>query len=348
MNRLALCLLPLLVSLCAAQAPTTGTANPAFDDLEVEVKAYMRLARCQAAAVAVSRDGRLLLSRGYGWRDRDKREPTPVDALFRLGSVTKPITAAVVKELVRDGRLRLDSKLLDVLFTGEARGKLNGRLSRVTIGHLLAHQGGWDARRSFDPVFNDLQAQKDLRLGRPATPDDIVRWFLPRPLDFDPGSRTVYSNFGYCLLGRVVEKVTARKFEEATTELVLKPWKIEDIRAARTLPRHRHEREVWYPVQDAMFSLEVMDSCAGLVASAPAMCEFLHRYWLSGDRRETGSKGEFVFVGSLQGTTAVVMQRPSGANVVALFNNRRNDDPEGDQKALVKRLGPAVDLAVKD
>lgn len=344
----ALSLLPILVHLSFASTLATCTADPVFDDVEVEVKAYMRLARCQAAAVAVSRDGRLLLSRGYGWRDRDKRQPTLADALFRLGSVTKPITAAVVKELVRDGRLHLDSKLLDVLYKGEARGKLNGRLSKVTIGQLLTHQGGWDSRRSLDPVFNDRTAQRELKLSRPATPADIVRWFLPRPLEYDPGSRTVYSNFGYCLLGRVVEKVTAKKFEEAMAALVLKPWKIEDIRLARTQPRKRHPREVWYPVPDAMFSLEVMDSSAGLAASAPAMCEFLHHYWLSGDRREPGAKGEFVFVGSLQGTTAVVMQRPNGANVTALFNNRRDDDSESDQKALVKRLVTAVDRAVKD
>jgi N-acyl-D-amino-acid deacylase len=305
----------------------------------------MELARSQAAAVAVSRDGKLLFSRGYGWRDYERREETRPDTIFRIGSIAKPVTAAAVKELIREGKLEPGTRVFDLLKI-EAKGRRDARLSRVTVAHLLEHKGGWDARWSIDPVFHDLKAQCDLKLKRPCTPDDIVRWFLPCPLDFTPGSKTAYSNFGYCVLGRVVEKVTARKYEEAMPDLVLRPWGIEDIRVGRTRPRHRHEREAYYPVSDSVLSLEALDSCAGLTASAPALCEFMDRYWLSGDRREPGTRGAFVFVGSLQGTTAVAAQRPDGVNFAVLFNNRRDRDPEGDQKALL-RLGPAIDKAVR-
>lgn len=337
----------MLVPLSVGQTPRTGKADPAFDDVEREVRTHMELVRSQAAAVAVSRDGKLLYSRGYGWRDGDRREKTPPDAIFRIGSVAKPVTAAVVKELIREGKLEPGTKVFDLLKI-DTKSRRDERLSRVTVAHLLNHKGGWDVKWSIDPVFHDLKARNDLKLKRPCTPDDIVRWYLPCRLDFSPGARTVYSNFGYCVLGRVVEKAAGKKFEEAMADLVLNPWKIEDIRAARTLQRHRHEREVWYPVPDSLLSLEALDSCAGLAASAPALCEFMHRYWLSGDRREAGTKGSFVFVGSLQGTTAIVVQRPDGVNVAVLFNNRRDKDPEGDQKALLKRLGPAVDQAVKE
>src|SRR5262249_42701206 len=151
-------------------------------------------------------------------------------------------------------------------------------------------------------------AQREMRLKNACTPSDMVRWWAARPLDFDPGARVAYSNFGYCVLGRVVEKVTEKSFGEAMTEHVLKPWKIEDIRVARTLARDRPDREVSYPVADSLLSLEAMDSCAGLSASAPALCELMHRYWLSGDRRREGQTGSWVTVGSLQGTTAVVQQ----------------------------------------
>jgi len=83
------------------------------------------------------------------------------------------------------------------------------RLNQITVGHLLAYKGGWDATMAFDPFTLLREIEKRLRLGRRPRPADVVRYMLVEPLQFDPGARVVYSNFGYCVLGRVIEKAEA-------------------------------------------------------------------------------------------------------------------------------------------
>src|SRR2546423_1495171 len=90
----------LLAGLAAPPARAEG-----FDAGEREVRACMGLVRSRAAEVAVSRAGKLVYSRAFGWRDGAGKVPTPPDALFRMGTATKPSTAAAIKELVRAGKL---------------------------------------------------------------------------------------------------------------------------------------------------------------------------------------------------------------------------------------------------
>jgi CubicO group peptidase (beta-lactamase class C family) len=185
-------------------------------------------------------------------------------------------------------------------------------------------------------------------LKRPVGPQDLVRWMMSRRLDFDPGTRTAYSNLGYCILGRAIEKASGNSYDEAITELVLKPNKITDIHVGRTSPRDRPEREVWYPMTEGPFSIEVFDSCAGLSSSAPALSAFLGRYWMSGERREAGGRERWLFMGSLPGSLALAQQRLDGIDVVALFNNRRERSNDADQRLLLKKLTTAIDQAVQE
>jgi N-acyl-D-amino-acid deacylase len=326
-----------------AAPPMTGKADPAFADLDREVLAFMERTRAQAAAVAVSRDGTLLYSRGYGHRDRARRAPTPPDAVFRIGSVTKPVTAAAALELVREGKLDLDAKVFDVLkLESLARGRIDSRWKQATVRHLLEHKGGWDKDRTFDPMFRGPLIQRDLGLARRLTPADVIRWMLSRPLQFDPGEREAYSNFGYCLLGRVIEKASGKSYGEAVTEFVLKPWEIDDIRLAKSPA----ERAVWYAPTDGLPPLELLDSCGGLTASAPALAAFLRRYWPDGSRREKGQPFQGHFFGSLSGGTALAQQRADGVDVVVLLNARRDRQAEADQQLLLKKVTAAVDKAI--
>ncbi|HLU38932.1 MAG TPA: hypothetical protein VK081_06075 [Planctomycetota bacterium] len=89
--------------------------------------------------------------------------------------------------------------------------------------------------------------------------------------------------------------------------------------------------------------MEVLDSCAGLIASAPALCAFLDHYWLSGEPRK-GERQHCFFFGSLPGTTALVRQHPAGWNAAVLMNARRPYDFERDNQALLE----AVDAALAD
>ncbi len=98
----------------AAEPPITGTANPTFAKLDEAILAQMKLLDATAATVAISREGKLLYSRGYGWSDEAKKIPTQPDALLRIASISKPITAAAIKQLVRDKKLALDAKVFSL------------------------------------------------------------------------------------------------------------------------------------------------------------------------------------------------------------------------------------------
>jgi N-acyl-D-amino-acid deacylase len=345
------CLVVPLSCLAAAAAtaeerPVTGTAVPAFRPLDDAVLRFMDTIHCQAATAAVSRDGKLLHARGYGWRDEGRHQPTPPDALLRIASVSKPITAAEVKTLIREKKLSLETRVFPLLGLRPYNGKEgDARLANVTVGHLLEHKGGWDADKSFDPMFMTGEIAKALRLKGPVTPANVVEYMLAQPLQFAPGERSAYSNFGYCVLGRVIEKVTGRPYGDAVRRDILRPLGVKDIKLGHSAARDRDPREVWYPVADDAFSLEVLDAHGGWIASAPALCRFLDAYWIDGAPRRPGEDGEWTFFGSLPGTTAMVHQRPDGLNIAVLLNGRRDDTLDDDGRLLLESVDRAVDRA---
>lgn len=332
------------VPAAAADRPATGKPIPGFEPLEAAVDRFMELVDCQAATVAVSKDGHLLYSRGFGWQDQRKKKPTPPDALMRIASVSKAITATMIRTAVRSKLLTLDAKAFDLIGVRPSGGRVaDPRVRQITVAQLLDHKGGWDSGQSFDPMFRTRQIAADLKISGPVTPAHVVQYMLTQPLQFAPGERSAYSNFGYCVLGRVLEKVYHKSYLECVQQLIARPLGAGDIKLGHSSTAKRDPREVWYPVLDGMFSVEVMDSHGGLIASAPALCRFLDAYWISGEPRRPGQWGSYQFFGSLPGTTAIVRQRRDGFNVAVLLNNRRNESFKQDNERLGKWLDEAVD-----
>ena len=109
-------------------------------------------------AVAVVKDGRLILARGYGWADVESHEPVAPDSLFRIASLSKSLTAAAILKLVEDHRLGLDDRVFPLLAMGPAR---DPRLARITVRNLLQHTGGWDRDQTFDPMFRSLEIARN-------------------------------------------------------------------------------------------------------------------------------------------------------------------------------------------
>ena len=326
----------------AAERPVSGERDPAFAALDASLLRFMDRIDAAAATVAVSRAGRIVYSAGYGWRDAARKKPVAPDALMRIASISKPITAAAVRDLAAEGRLTLEAKAFALLDIRPPRGtEPDPRLAEITVGHLLNHQGGWDSTTTFDPMFRSGKIERGLGLKRPARSRDAVRFMLTQPLQFDPGTRSAYSNFGYCVLGRVIEAVTGRPYRRAIEQDLLGPLGIDDIRVGRT--RKRHPREVAYPVPPDAFPLEIHDANGGLIASAPALCRFMRHYWMSGRRREPGQRQRWLFFGSLPGTTAMVSQRPDGTDVAVLLNARRDEHVEEDNAELSRVVNAALD-----
>ncbi len=170
---------------------------------------------------------------------------------------------------------------------------IDPRIDEIKIRHLLEHAGGWDRNFSYDPMF--MSREIALAMGTPAPADCLtfIRYMLGQPLDFDPGSQYAYSNFGYCVLGRVIEKVSGMAFEDYVQTHILEPIEDDNMYIGHSLLEYKHAGEVHYYGTEAElaqsvfpeireftpwpyggFYLEAMDSHGGWIASATDLVRF--------------------------------------------------------------------------
>ena len=280
----------------APQNVMTGKPVESLASFDRMMQDFLAEHRIVGASVAVTDQGRLVLARGYGYADVAAREPVQPTSLFRIASISKPVTAVAVLQSVEQGKLSLDDKVFDVLDYSadiDAAGeKFDERLRDVTIRHLLEHRGGWDRGQSFDAMFQSVRFAQQLDVPAPAGAVDVIRAMFSHPLDFAPGERYAYSNFGYNLLGRVIEKLSGQEYEEYVKEHVLAPIGVRSMRIGASRLDGRAEEEVRYyhpgsgesvfaadlgePVPWAYggWHLEAMDSHGGWIASAVDLARF--------------------------------------------------------------------------
>ena len=164
--------------------------------VRAKVDAQAAAGRLQGA-VLVARNGTVIYSDAKGLADRENRTPNSLDTKFRMGSMNKMFTATAVMRLVQAGRVKLDAPLGTYLTDYANRDVA----TKVTIHHLLTHTGG--TGDIFGPEF----AAHRLEL---KTLGDYVKLYGARGLEFEPGSKWEYSNYGFLLLGAMVERCPGR------------------------------------------------------------------------------------------------------------------------------------------
>ena len=271
--------------------PVTRPASPGtteFDRLISELIAKWEL---PGGAVGVVESGRLVLARGYGYADVERTVPVAPDMRFRIASVSKPITAVAVLRLVDDGHLSLDDQAVALLDHIVSPAELTDpRIKDITVRMLLQHSAGWEPD-GYDPMFDTTEIARAAGTSPPAGPQTIIRHMLTQELDYTPGTKHVYSNFGYCILGRIIERVTGEPYESAIQSTVLDEMGISGIHVGRTRPDQRAKGEVAYesntdtasvfpgegavPFADGGFHLEGMDAHGGLAASVVDLLRFV-------------------------------------------------------------------------
>jgi CubicO group peptidase (beta-lactamase class C family) len=163
-----------------------------------------------SGAVLVTKSGKPILSEARGFADREKKIPNSLSTKYRIGSMNKMFTAVSVLQLVEAGKIKLDApfgKYVTDYPNKEAA-------SKVTIQQLLTHTGG--TGDIFGPQFQEHR--KDLR-----SLQDYVNLYGKRGLEFEPGSRWEYSNYGFVLLGVVVERVSGKSYYDYVQQNVYAP-----------------------------------------------------------------------------------------------------------------------------
>ena len=240
----------LIDKLVPANVRLTNTLSEGteFAPAEKTIRSFMRKWSITGASIAITKDGRLIYARGFGYADTVSKEEVQPYHKFRIASISKLITAIAIMKLNEEGRLSLNDRvfgpdgILNDPYFSDPKDK---RVYGITVAHLLSHEGGWSQRWG-DQMFMPLVVAENLGVKPPADTRDIIRFALRKRLQFTPGTGKAYSNLGYSILGLVIEKISGMTYEEYCKKEILEPLGIFDMSFAHNLPSLKAPFEVTY------------------------------------------------------------------------------------------------------
>lgn len=212
----------LLISTTAAgqsrSAAGRGVDRERLAMIPARLKSYVERGAIAGAVTLVMRGGRVVSLEAVGYQDLESRKPMRADAIFDVRSVTKPVTAVGVMILVEEGRLALGDPVEKYL--PEFRAARGAQDTPVTIRHLLTHTSGLP--------FNRPAEIENITVRRDRTLSEVVRLLSKQQPDFEPGTQFRYGTGGYAILGRVIEVVSGKPYEQFMAERVFAPLGMKD------------------------------------------------------------------------------------------------------------------------
>jgi N-acyl-D-amino-acid deacylase len=208
-----------------ARIPVTGKAGPGLQPFDTGILQIMDRHGLPGAALAIAKNGKLVLARGYGWANVSTGAPIQPETVFGLASLSKSLTAVATLKLVEQGKLGLDDPVFGFLkHIPPPRGaRVDPRLRQITIRQCLNHSGGWDRAVHGDPVNWEPQICRAFRVRPPLSSAQFISFVQTLPLNFNPGTDAKYSNVGFILLGEVVARVSRQPYVRFVTDNVVKP-----------------------------------------------------------------------------------------------------------------------------
>src|SRR5687767_4858770 len=198
-------------------------------------------------SILVAEKGKIIYEKGFGMANMEWAIPNQPDTKFRIGSVTKQFTAALVLQLVEEGKIKLDGKITDYLTdyrkdTGD----------KVTIHQLRNHSSSipsYTARRDFMAEISR----------NPYSVTDFVKKFGSGDLEFEPGSKFAYNNSGYSILGAIIEKVTGKSYETLLAERIFKPLGMTNSGYDRSSPLIQKRASGYHKTPDGFINAAYLD-----------------------------------------------------------------------------------------
>lgn len=380
----------------------TGTPVSLLSGIDSLVQDFMRTYGVRAGQVAVVHNGALLYSRGFTWRESGYRVTQPT-SLMRIASCSKAFTSAAINALVATGRVHVTDAVFPLLgiTTPAVVGQTpDPNINKVTVQNLLDHLGGWNDGGSsglvyvktgpgaytqipssgFDPAFQARVISQALGLPGPPSKRDVAGYMYGQPLQFVPGTTVysrqpngtyvvsgtgAYSNFGYMLLGMVVEAASGLPFVDYLRSSVLAPLGLSDVAVSRMLAGPAWPNEVGYdepnigatPFDPASSGLvpavdggeglitEVFDAPSGLMTTAQTMARFIHTnaVWGMGGRAPGFGRS-----GSEAGSSSLAVSTTDNVDWAYIFNTRWSledrtvTNPDGTSTAALDKLGQDI------
>jgi len=330
-----------------------------FPQMDEKIHALLNKYDLPGATVAVIRNEKLVYINCYGFQNPETETPATNDNLFRIASISKPITVVTLLKLMQEGKLSMDSKVFgEGSILGEDFGNIppGSDWNNITIRHLIEHTSGIHNIPN-DPMFSYMGLNNK---------EVISQVIKERQLTTRPGEQYYYSNIGYNILGRVIEKVTGKAYHGYVKENIFAPCGISRMQIAGNTKEDRLPDEVTYTQPDEqewVYNMDVsrMDSHGGWVASATDLARFIthidrnivvpdiiEKNWL-----ELTYMGypQWTITGSLPGTSTMLSRINDQFSFVILINRRSFVDGYWDdiftsmQSAIEERKDwPEVDL----
>ena len=203
----ALPLILLLSLSCAAQDAVSAKVDE-------YIRSEMQAQQIPGVALAVIKDGKMIIARGYGFANVEHQVPVKPETIFQSGSTGKQFTATAVMMLVEDGKLNLDDKITKYFPDGPEAWR------NITVRHMLTHTSG----------MTDYPEDLDLR--RDYTEDELYQRIKTIPLAFQPGEKWSYSNLAYVMLGILIHRISGKFYGDFLQERIFKPL---DMSTARII-----------------------------------------------------------------------------------------------------------------
>jgi len=198
-------------------------------------------------AVAVVRQGKLVFAKGWGTADLAGREPLRPNHLFRIASVSKPVTGIAALRAAEEGLLDVSAGVFDILSGFLPSSGTDPRIGQISVWHLMHHTSGWTYYGyPTGPLFRSGEIAQALGAPLPLGPDDLVRWVATQALAFEPGTGFAYTNIGFVVLARVIEQSTGFNYQEFAQRFVLQPAGITAAQLGGTTRSERLPGEVEY------------------------------------------------------------------------------------------------------
>jgi N-acyl-D-amino-acid deacylase len=265
-----------------------------FSNLDQMMQNFMKKNNIPGASLAIIKDSCLVYAKGFGYANRERQEEVQTDSLFRIASMSKSITGVAILQLVEKGQISLDDKVSSLLKLRPYNSEyyFDRRWNRITIKHLLQHEGGWSKKN--DIMGRSVSVAKALGKSKPVNSREFIRYMMGKKLEFTPGSKYGYSNFGYNILGRVIEDITNMSYESYVKKNILFPLGIYHMELGKRDRQYRAKNEVTYydpnnrvtypffginknrkvPIAYGNY-LNAQDSHGGWIASASDMARFI-------------------------------------------------------------------------
>ena len=316
----------------AAEIPVSGGYTSNFASLDSQIRTKMAEVQATALTVGIMETGtdRVIYERGFGWRDYHAGDMTPIaaDNPMRIASVTQPMIASVIQELIEANLLSNGDKVFQygqpagvgilpaATYSPGAGPMVDARLLDITVINLLLHRGGFDGSQTQDPTQTGIHIANQMGLPSAPGPINTIRYMMSQPLDYTPGTtgglcsgQYCNSDFGFLLLGQIIQEITGQDPVEYIHGMMLDDWggAPHEVQHGRTFRADQDPREpkyetwwnspnVFNPTESVLRSYggwehEVLVGTADFVANTTQLLWFAEKYVLATDYPWFGTQG---------------------------------------------------------